>query len=52
MDTHGKGERVKIPFLPNRIGKRSGTMTMVTTDFDLFYLLYDSKGKLETRVKW
>ena len=25
------GERVKIPLLPNKVGKRSGTMTMVTT---------------------
>ena len=25
------GERGKIPLLPNRTGKRSGTMTMVTT---------------------
>ena len=31
-NTHNKGERVKIPLLPNRVGKRSGTMTMVTTN--------------------
>ena len=30
-NTHGKRERVKIPLLPNRVGKRSGTMTMVMT---------------------
>ena len=30
-NTHGKGEWVKIPLLPNRVGKRSGTMTMVMT---------------------
>ena len=30
-NTHGKGEQEKIPLLPNKIGKRSGTMTMVTT---------------------
>ena len=30
-NTHSKGEWVKIPLLPNRVGKRSGTMTMVTT---------------------
>ena len=24
-NTHGKRERVKIPLLPNRVGKRSGT---------------------------
>ena len=29
--THSKGERVKIPLLPNEVGKRSGTMTMATT---------------------
>ena len=31
LNTHDKGEQVKIPLLPNRVGKRSGTMTMVTT---------------------
>ena len=30
-NTHSKGERVKIPLLPNREGKRSRTMTMVKT---------------------
>ena len=31
-DLNNKGERVKIPLLPNKVGKRSGTMTMVTTE--------------------
>ena len=30
-NTQSKGERVKIPLLPNKVGKKSGTMTMVTT---------------------
>ena len=30
-NAHGKGEQVKIPLLLNKVGKRSGTMTMVTT---------------------
>ena len=30
-NTHSKGEQVKIPLLPNKVGKRSGTMTMVMT---------------------
>ena len=30
--THSKGEQAKIPLLLNKVGKRSGTMTMVTTD--------------------
>ena len=29
LNTHGKGEQVKIPLLPNKVGKRS--RTMVTT---------------------
>ena len=28
---HRKGERVNLPPLPNKVGKRSGTMTMVPT---------------------
>ena len=31
LNTHSKGEQVIIPLLPNKRGKRSGTMTMVTT---------------------
>ena len=31
LNTHTKREWVKIPLLPNKVGKRSGTMTMVTT---------------------
>ena len=30
-NSHSKGERVKIPLLPNKVGKRSKTMLMVTT---------------------
>ena len=37
LNTQSKGERVKIPLLPNKVGRRSGTMTMVTT-LDLFML--------------
>ena len=52
--TLGKGVRVKIPLLPNRVGKRSGTMTMVTTLLLIFEhslinaISYkSSKGKLK-----
>ena len=31
LNTHSKGEQVRIPLLPNRVGKRSETMTMVRT---------------------
>ena len=31
-NTHGKRERVKLPLLPNRVGKRSGTMTISKLD--------------------
>ena len=34
-NTHGKGERVKIPILPNKVGKRSRTMTMVMTPLNM-----------------
>ena len=31
-NTHSKGEWVKIPLLPNRLGKRSRTMVMTIFD--------------------
>ena len=31
-NTHSKGERVKIPLLPYRVGKRSGTMVTTSTN--------------------
>ena len=34
-NTHSKGEQVKIPLLPNRVGKRSGTMVTTTPYLDL-----------------
>ena len=37
-NTHSKGERVKIPFLLHRVGKRSGTM--VTKHVDIFVRSY------------
>ena len=37
-NTHSKGERVKILLLPSKVGKRSRTMTMVTT---LWYIIIE-----------
>ena len=31
QSTHEQGERVKIPLLPYKVGKRSGTMVMTVT---------------------
>ena len=42
------GEQVKIPLLPNNVGKRSGTMTMVTTSI-LKKCLTDFTSKLFTK---
>ena len=32
QNTHSKGEWVKIPLLPNKVGKRSGNDKRVTTN--------------------
>ena len=36
---HSKGKRVKIPLLTNKVGKRSGTMTLVTSHNKLNFLV-------------
>ena len=43
---NSKGERVKISLLPNRVGKRSGTMTMVTTIGMLRFSSHPEKLKI------
>ena len=45
-NTHGKGEGVKILLLPNEVGKRSRTMTMVMTPF------YQTTFDLETMTTY
>ena len=63
-NTHSMGEQVKILLLPNSVGKKSGTMTMVTTHqlgvgknqskqylfISILYILNDNINKLLTVI--
>ena len=43
--THDQGEQVKIPLLPNKVGKRSGTMVMTQCKFQYMFSQQNKKIK-------